>query len=52
MDTRAWAMNPVPKAPGQKRSGAAGASIERLRLPDDRRVHNGASGHGVRATSS
>ena len=32
-------MSPVPKAPGQERSGAAGASVERL--PADHRVQSG-----------
>ena len=36
---KAWAMNPEPKALGQKRSGPAGASVERL--PADRRVQSG-----------
>ena len=36
---RAWAVSPVPKAPGQERSGAAGASVERL--PADHRVQSG-----------
>ena len=39
MDMRAWAVSPVPKAPGQERSGAAGASVERL--PADHRVQSG-----------
>ena len=36
---KAWAMNSEPKALGQKRSGPAGASTERL--PADRRVQSG-----------
>ena len=38
LDMRAWAISPVPKAPGQERSVAAGASIEGL--PADHRVQS------------